>query len=243
MREVYLVQNRPQFQNKLLSLVPTSELNMLLPSLEAIDLPKSFVMAKLGETIEYVYFLEQGLGSVVSVSPEGQQAEAGMVGYEGFVPTPPAARISTSFHEVVIQADGHGHRIPLVALWAAMDACPAFSLLLIRSAHNLATQVSYTALSNAVHHVDERLARWLLMSHDRLRDDEFRITHDYMSLMLAVRRPSVTTALHVLEGNLFIRSERGAVILRDRPAMQEFARDSYGRPEAEYQSLFGSTYV
>lgn len=124
-----------------------------------------------------------------------------------------------------------------------MDACPIFSGLLIRSSHNLATQVSYTALSNAIHHVDERLARWLLMSHDRLREDEFRITHDYMSLMLAVRRPSVTTALHVLEGNLFIRSERGAVIIRNRAAMQEFARDSYGRPEAEYKSLFGSTYV
>lgn len=237
------MQNRPQFQNKLLSLVPKSELNLLLPSLEAVDLPKGFVLAKLGETIEYVYFLEQGLGSVVSVSPEGQQAEAGMIGYEGFAPIPPVARAKTSFHDAVIQAEGHGYRISVAALWDAMDACPIFSGLLIRSSHNLATQVSYTALSNAIHHVDERLARWLLMSHDRLREDEFRITHDYMSLMLAVRRPSVTTALHVLEGNLFIRSERGAVIIRNRAAMQEFARDSYGRPEAEYKSLFGSTYV
>lgn len=97
-------------------------------------------------------------------------------------------------------------------------------------------------MSNAVHQVDERLARWLMMAHDRLRQNEFEITHDYMAVMLAVRRPSVTTALHVLEGNRFIRAERGSIIMRDRAAMAEFCRDAYGQPEAEYVSLFGSPF-
>lgn len=119
-----------------------------------------------------------------------------------------------------------------------MPNCGAFSDLLHRSAHNLGTQVSYTALTNAVHHVDERLGRWLLMCHDRLREDEFQITHDFMALMLAVRRPSVTTSLHVLEGNRFIRAERSRITIRNRRALEEFAQDAYGRPEAEYAILF-----
>lgn len=234
--------NLAQFQNKLLELVPRSELDVLLPSLEVVDLPKGFVVAEMGETIDYVYFLEQGLCSIISVSPEGNKAEAGMVGYEGFAPTPPVARSRVSFHHANMQADGHGHRIAVDALWAAMDTCPTFTNLLTRFSHNLATQVSYTAMSNAVHQVEERLARWLLMSHDRLRQNEFPITHEYMAVMLAVRRPSVTTALHILEGNRFIRAERGCIIMRDREAMTEFCRDAYGQPEAEYASLFGSAF-
>lgn len=100
-------------------------------------------------------------------------------------------------------------------------------------------QTSYTALSNAVHPVDERLARWLLMCHDRVDGDELALTHEFLSLMLAVRRPSVTTALHVLEGNRFITAERGYITIRDRRRLEEFAGDAYGRPEAEYKRLIG----
>jgi CRP-like cAMP-binding protein len=229
-----------RFQNKLLALVPQSELDVLLASLEAVNLPKDLVFAEMGETIRHVYFMEQGLCSILARSPEGNSVEAGMVGYEGFAPTPPVVRSGVSYHHVNMQANGHGYRMTVEALWAAMDRCPTLTSLLTRFSHNLATQVSYTALSDAVHQVDERLARWLLMVNDRLRQKEFPITHEYMSVMLAVRRPSVTTALHVLEGNRFIRAERGCIIIRDRKAMEEFCRDAYGVPEAEYASLFGS---
>lgn len=99
-------------------------------------------------------------------------------------------------------------------------------------------QTSYTALSNAVHPIAERLARWLLMSDDRL-DGDLPLTHEFLSIMLAVRRPSVTTALHVLEGNGFIRAARGSIVVRDRAALEEFAGDAYGVPEAEYERLIG----
>ncbi|MBB4065617.1 Crp/Fnr family transcriptional regulator [Gellertiella hungarica] len=226
------------YANRLLALLPASELSVLAPLLEHVDLPKSFSMASPERPIQHVYFLEQGLGSIVSVSPEGQRAEAGMFGYEGFAPTPPAAHSAVSFHETTMQAPGHGNRIKVTDFWEVMRTCPQFSELLHRSTHNLATQVSYTALANAVHHVDERLGRWLLMCHDRLRQDELLITHEFIALMLAVRRPSVTTSLHVLEGNRFIRAERGRIIIRNRRALEEFAQDAYGRPEAEYSLLF-----
>lgn len=226
------------YKNKLLARIPAAELAGVEPLLESIDLPKGFTMALPEAAIEHIYFLEQGLGSIVSVSPEGQKAEAGMFGYEGFSPTPPAIGSSRSFHEVMMQAEGNGYRIKLEEFLTVMPNCQVFSDLLHRYAHNLATQVSYTALTNAIHQIDERLGRWLLMCHDRLQQDQFLITHEYMALMLAVRRPSVTTSLHVLEGNQFIRSERGRVTIRNRKALEEFAQDSYGRPEAEYALLF-----
>jgi CRP-like cAMP-binding protein len=228
-----------RFSNLLLAQLPPEEITALSPYMEHVDLPLGFLIASPGQKIEYVYFLESGLGSIVAVSPEGQKAEAGMFGREGFAPTPPAVGLDLSTFEVVIQGAGAGHRIPVPALMELLSACPALDSKLRRCSHNLATQVAYTALSNAVHHVHERLARWLLMCHDRLIGNEIPITHNYISLMLAVRRPSVTTALHVLEGNGFIRSERKLITMRNRRAMEEFAFDAYGGPEKEYEQLFG----
>jgi len=113
-------------------------------------------------------------------------------------------------------------------------------VILANFVHALGTQVSFTALSNAVHSVDERLARWLLMVHDRSDGDELALTHGFLALMLSVRRPTVTTSIHVLEGKGFIRAERGVITIRDRRAMEDFARDAYGKPEEEYRRLLGT---
>ena len=122
----------------------------------------------------------------------------------------------------------------------AMNESQALHEMLLRFAYVTTVQASFTLLSNAVHQVDERLARWLLMCHDRLESDDIRLTHEFMSLMLAVRRPSVTNALHTLEGNGFIELTRGYVFIRNRRALEEFAGDAYGKPEAEYNRLLGS---
>ena len=94
-------------------------------------------------------------------------------------------------------------------------------------------------MSNASHAVDQRLARWLLMYHDRVEGSEVDLTHEFLAIMLAVRRPSVTTALHVLEGEGLIRSERGCVIVRIRKALEDYAGAVYGAPEREYRRLTG----
>jgi CRP-like cAMP-binding protein len=85
--------------------------------------------------------------------------------------------------------------------------------------------------------VSERLARWLLMCHDRVQGNEIELTHEFLSLMLAVRRPSITTSLHILEGNGFIKAERGNITIRNRAALEEFAHDAYGKPEMAYRRL------
>jgi len=117
-----------------------------------------------------------------------------------------------------------------------------FSTIMIRLIEAFAVQLAYTAVSNAAHDVNERLARWILMCHDRVSGDELHLTHEFISLMLSVRRPSVTTSLHVLEGNGFIRAERGLITVRKRAALEDFARDAYGKPEEEYKRLMADLF-
>lgn len=231
---------RVKYANAILARLPEQELSRIAPHLEPIDLPRDFEMAMPEQRIENVYFIEDGLGSIVCVSPEGIRAEVGMFGFEGFAPTPPAARVDISSHEVMMQGPGHGHRLAVPVLWTELPHCPVLNASLQKAALNLATQASFTALSNAIHSVDQRLAKWLLMAHDRISGDEINLTHEYLAILLAVRRASVTTSLHVLEGHGFIRSERKLITMRNRPAMEAFASSAYGKPEKEYRRLFGS---
>jgi CRP-like cAMP-binding protein len=221
----------------LLALLPEREFVSIASSLEPVDLPRGYIIVGPGHQIEHVYFLCSGIGSVVTHMTETQRAEAGMFGREGFSPTSAGVGGSISVHEVLMQVEGNGFRMPVAAVKAAIAEHPFFANLLARYIHTFATQISYTALCNVSCQVDERLARWLLMCHDRVEGGEIAITHDFISLMLGVRRPSVTTSLHVLEGMKLIKSERGRITIRDRKALEDFAGTAYGMPEEEYRRL------
>jgi CRP-like cAMP-binding protein len=233
------IQQSLPIQNRLLRLLPRAELSLFSPHLKAIELPKGFLIAPAGGAIEFVYFPDKGIGSIVAISPDGNKAEAGLFGRDGFSPVQAAVGSDTSPHEILMQVGGSGHRMAVGAFREAMVRSPPFAHILACYAQALATQVTFTALSNATHGCEERMARWLLMCHDRIDGDEMHLTHDYIAVMLAVRRPTVTTALHVLEGNGFIRSERSRVIIRNRSKLEEFARDAYGKAEEEYERLLG----
>ncbi|MDM9627892.1 Crp/Fnr family transcriptional regulator [Rhizobium sp. S152] len=234
-----LAPDQSTVQNRLLARLPDDEFGPILDCLEMVDLRQGYVIVKADRPIDHVYFLCNGIGSVITVSSGGHQAEAGMFGREGFSPTSAGVGGTISVHEVLMQVAGWGYRMTLEATIDAIARHPHFANLLARFIQTFASQISYTALSNVNYQIDVRLARWLLMSHDRVDGDEIALTHDFISLMLGVRRPSVTTALHVLEGERFIRSERGLITIRDRRGMEEFAGDSYGKPEEEYRRLIG----
>lgn len=223
--------------NKLLSLLPPGDFAQMAAHLEHVAMPRGTPICDAGGPIEWVHFLRSGIGSVVAETPEGSRAEAGLFGFEGFVPTSTVAAVEFSTHHVGIQVDADAHRMPYEAFQRCMDNNRNISRIMIRANEAFNVQVAFTAASNALHDVTERLARWLLMCHDRVHGNEVALTHDFLSLMLAVRRPSVTTSLHVLEGNGFIKAERGVVMIRNRPALQEFAHDAYGKPEEEYRRL------
>ena len=175
----------------------------------------------------------------MATSPEGLEIEAGIIGRDGFGPVAPAMDVDIAGALHIVQVPDDAWEISTTAFTAAVDASPSLRKLLTRYVQTLMLQTAQTALSNGVHQIDERLTRWLLMVDDRSDGGEFPLTHEFMSTMLGVRRPSVTTSLHVLEGNGFIRAERGCIVIVNRAAMERFAGDSYGKPEAAYARNIG----
>jgi CRP-like cAMP-binding protein len=228
--------NTPR-NNRLLARIPEEEFGLIDTSLERVELEWGDVIAGADRPIDYVYFLCSGIGSVVTVSTEGQRAQAGMFGREGFSPTSAGVGGAISVQEVIMQVRGTGFRIDRNTILGILPKSPVFSNLLARYIQTFASQISYTSFCNASYQVDVRLARWLLMCHDRVDGDEISLTHDFISLMLSVRRPSVTTALHILEGYKLLRAERARITIRDRRGLEQFAGDAYGKPEEEYRRL------
>lgn len=225
--------------NRILRLLPASEYRSIARHLEHLELPKEFSIAEPDRRPEFIYFFEHGICSIVASSPEGQKSEAGIFGRDSFGPAGVANGVEHNVLDTYVQVAGEGYRLPTTAFITLLAENAELRRLAQISAYLLTVQTAFTSLSNAVHQVDERLARWLLMCHDRMVGDEIALTHEFISLMLAVRRPSVTTALHNLEGLRFIRAERGVITIRDRQGLQDFAVDAYGAPEREYTRLLG----
>lgn len=226
-------------RNSLLTSLAADDLARLQPHLASVALGKGETLVAPNQPVEAVYFPETALGSIVAISPEGHQVEASMVGWEGVTSVSIIHAADRSPHHVIAQIEGHAWRLDSDVFRAALAQSPTLHRAMLRYAQALYVQTTYTALSNANHGIEERLARWLLMCHDRSVGDDMALTHEFLSIMLAVRRPSVTTALHVLEGLHLIRAERGKVLIRDRCGLEDFARDAYGIPETEYARLVG----
>lgn len=229
-----------RFRNTLLRRLSEPSLERLAAQLECVELQRSHQLSSPHQPMEHVYFFESGIASVVVRSPEGQHSEIGIIGRDGMCPASAVLDVEADPFSIHMQMQGQAYRIPVAHLKVIMTEDRDVNRLLARYTQALAVQQAYTALSNAVHHIDERLARWILMCHDRVDGSDISLTHEFMSIMLAVRRPSVTTALHVLEGKKLIYSERGVVSVRNRAGLEAFARDAYGECEKEYERLIGA---
>lgn len=142
-------------------------------------------------------------------------------------------------NETFMQVAGHGFSMDANRLRELMETRPSLKLHLSRFAQVQMTQAAHTALSNGRGKLEERLARWLLMGHDRVDGEDIALTHEFLSIMLGVRRAGVTVATHLLEGKGLIRATRGAITVIDREGLEEEAHHSYGVPEREYERLFG----
>lgn len=227
-------------QNGLLALLSHQDYSTLASALEPVDLPQGFVLSGPGEPFTHCYFPLSGVVSTVITSPSGKRTEIGLLGREGVSPASIALGADEMPYLVIMQVSGHGMRMPIKGMRQLLEDSVTLRRLLTRWASIALTQAAFTALSNAIHPVDERLARWILMCHDRVDGDEIGLTHEFLAIMLSVRRPSVTVALHVLEGKHLIYSNRGTIVVRDREGLELFAADAYGGSEREYRRLFGS---
>jgi CRP-like cAMP-binding protein len=225
--------------NWLLAKLSSEDLSLLQPHLEPVILERGDVLITPNQPIEHVYFIEAGITSIIANTAGGKRIEIGLTGRDGLAGTPVLLGVDSTPHETFMQVAGAGRRIEASKLQEAIHQSPSLHSLLLRYVQAFTIQTSHTALSNGSHKIEERLARWLLMCHDRLDGDDLPLTHEFIALMLGVRRVGVTEALNILEERGIVRGERGNIVLLDRARLEETAGDSYGVPEAEYHRLIG----
>jgi CRP-like cAMP-binding protein len=224
-------------RNRVLGTLPPEDYERLQPLLEPVDLPLRTYLVEPHKPIEDIYFMEQGIASVVALTPQQRRIEVGLIGREGVSGTPILLGTDRTPHECFVQMSGDALRIAADDVRRVIATAPMLHAHLLRFVQAFTVQVAQTALSNGSYTLEERLARWLLMCHDRVDGDVLFTTHEFLSIMLGVRRPGVTEALHILEGAHVIRAERGLVTILDRAKLEEVAGESYGVAETEYARL------
>jgi CRP-like cAMP-binding protein len=226
--------------NTLLCALSDDDLELLKPHLTRVDLARRQMLVTPNTPVEHVYFPEGGVVSIVSVMAHSGRVEAGIFGREGVSATCLLLGTNRSPHETFVQVDGStALRIDTDRYLAAVKKSETLRMMLLRYVHTVLVQTAQSMATNATQRVEARLARWLLMCHDRIDGDEIALTHEFMGMMIAAERSGVTITLHILEGAGMIRSKRGRVIIRDRDKLEDLAGDSYGVPEAEYRQLIG----
>jgi CRP-like cAMP-binding protein len=225
--------------NRLLQALSPDDLGRLLPHLERVDVQKGEVLIRQGQPLEFTYFPEGGLSSNLTVTSDGRKIEVGCFGFEGMVSTATVVGSDRASHEILVQVGAPWLRMRTAALEEAIQASPALQAVLLRYVQIQILTFSHSALSNGAYVMRERLARWLLMAHDRLEGDDLALTHDFLSLMLGVQRSGLTLAIQELEGLGMIRAKRGLITVVDREKLYDMAGGSYGCPEAEYERLIG----
>ncbi|WP_245396367.1 Crp/Fnr family transcriptional regulator [Jiella sonneratiae] len=216
------------------------DLAAIAPGLVRIELARGENLVMAMHPIDAIYFPESCICSLVLTSKDGRQGEIGVFGNEGINDGSLLAGIDRVPHESFIQVPGICLKMPAERFQALCLERPGLYRLVQRWTHIMAVQVAQTAMVNVNYNVEERLARWLLMCHDRIDGDVIELTHDFLGTMLSVRRSTVTLSTHILEGAGIIRARRGRITIRNREALIAIADGAYGNAEAEYERLIGS---
>ena len=226
--------------NLLLRALSNDDYALLEPHFERIALRLKDRLFEPNVRPERVHFLESGVGSIVAIQEGEEQVEVGLYGREGMSGAAVILDAGQSPHASMVQSgDPSSLTIASERLVDACEQSTSLRNLLLRYAQSLNVQTALTATANAQYALPERLARWLLMCHDRLDDDRLELTHEFISMMLAVRRSGVTVTLHTLEAAGAVKATRGLVTVTDRARLEEIAGESYGQAEAEYRRLIG----
>ncbi|WP_085810886.1 Crp/Fnr family transcriptional regulator [Sphingomonas sp. TZW2008] len=234
--------NARSSSNRLLAGLATHDRALLAPHLEPVSYAVGEAVALADAAIDGICFIEQGIAGVLDSLDDDRRYAVGLVGAEGFIGWPILLGDDRSPYDVRMRAEqGRGLRISADALRTAVDQSPTLHLALLRFVHVFMRQMGRTIVSSLAHSVVCRMARWILLYHDRVRADEICMTHEEFRLMLGVRRSSVTDALHRLEEERAIRSIRGKVLVVDRGRLMALAGNTYGQPERDYARLLGAT--
>jgi CRP-like cAMP-binding protein len=217
--------------NRILAGLTRPDFALIEPHLEPVDLPVRKNLETRRRRIDHVYFIESGFASVVANGSDKPSIEVGIIGREGMTGLSIVLGGDRAQHATYIQVAGNGQRMSAARLREADEQCPAFHRAMLRYARAFLAQTTTTALANGRSKIEERLARWLLMAHDRLGGDELHLTHEFLGLMLGTHRPGVTLALHALEKSGMIATSRSKVRILDRKALEKSSNGTYVRAE------------
>jgi CRP-like cAMP-binding protein len=206
--------------NQLLAALPKKDYQALQPHLEETPLGFEKFIYRAHELITDVYFPNSGIISLLAGANDHGTLEVGLVGNEGMLGLSVFLGVSSSANRAVVQGAGSAMKMKATVLRKECSKGGALPQLLQRYAHSVLTQVTQSAVCNQFHSVDARLARWLLMTHDRIGDDEFQVTQEFLSHMLGVRREGVSRAAGKLQKSNLIRYSRGHLKVLDRPGLE-----------------------
>lgn len=225
-------------RNRILSSLPEEDFRRLLPQMTEVSLTQNEVVISPEDPIHYVYFPQGALISLVSLTEEGKMVEAGLIGREGMAGLPVVLADGTTPMRSVVQIAGPAIRMKAAVVKEEFDRGRAFQKTLHRYMHALFVEFSQSAACNRLHPISGRLARWLLMASDGVGSDTLTLTHEYLSVMLGIRRPGVTGAAVELREKGAIDYSRGEIRIVNRKVLEEVACECYTVVRDEFDRMF-----
>jgi CRP-like cAMP-binding protein len=224
-------------RNKILAELPREDYERIASKLETVELALSDVLFRPGEVLSHAFFLTSCVVSLLTQLEDGRGLEVGLVGREGLAGIAPLLGVDHEMKVGTVQAAGGAVRLKVSTLQEEFARGGKLTELLMGYIHALMVQISQSAACTAMHHIEGRLARWLLMFQDRAESDEIHLTHEFMSNMLGIRRAGVSEVAYKLQERGLINYQRGRIRILDRKALEEFACACYPVVKAEYRGV------
>jgi CRP-like cAMP-binding protein len=213
--------------NKILLSIADEEYALIIPHLEFINMPQHLSLYEPGQMLEFVHFPNTGMVSLVIATEDGRTVEVGEVGREGFAGIQATVGINRNQVREIVQIAGDGFRARIGALQIVLQSAPELQRILTRYAVVQGMQFAQTAACNRLHNIEQRLARWLLITQDRVDSPTLAITHDFLATMLGTDRPTVSLAAGFLQDKQIIAYPRGSVQILSRTKLEDCACECY----------------
>ena len=227
-----------EITNRFLRALPQSTFEHIRPALEPVSLERGQVIGRINHRVEYLYFLNRGLVSLVKTMRDGRTVEIGAIGIEGVTDPTALFGIDRKVLETIVQVPGAGFRIKVEALREIMRHDAALQTLIQHYIRFTFMQFAQTAACNRLHLLEERCCRWLLIAHDSAGSDTFPLTHEFLAMMLGVQRAGVSTAANFLRQAGLINYTHGVVTITDRRGLERMACECHGTLLGELDALF-----
>jgi CRP-like cAMP-binding protein len=229
--------------NRLLGLLPARDYERLCPHLHRIPLEYRQSLYRAHKPIEFLYFIETGVGSLVNTMVNGESSEVGTIGNEGVVGLPLLLGDDRAPTSVYVQVPGAGLKIKATTFNKELARSASLRTVMHHYAHAFFNQVAQSAACNQFHSLQQRCCRWMLMTHDRMHSDEFLLTQEFLAMMLGVQRTGVTAVAGALQRADLIRYKRGNVTILNRRGLQARSCECYGVSKMEFDRLLGDRAI